>query len=71
LIEISASAHVVLAVQQGADLEVVDVLAQRGELARRFVPGVLVVLVVGKLEQDTGVRKPLPQVFQPAKLPSR
>jgi hypothetical protein len=30
---------------------------------------VLVVLVVGKLEQHAGVRKPLPQVFQPTELP--
>src|SRR6185437_6229674 len=52
-----------------ADLEVVDVLARRPELGDRLVVGVLVVLVLGKLEQHAGVLKPLAQAFQPAKLP--
>ena len=56
-------AVVVLAVQQSADLELVDLLAQPGEVASRLVPGGLVVLVVGKPEQYAGVVEALPQVL--------
>jgi LysR family transcriptional regulator, chromosome initiation inhibitor len=61
-------ALVVLAVKQGAYLELVDLLAQLGKVARRLVMLGQVVLFVGKLEHNAGVLETLPQVFQPRQL---
>ena len=61
-------ADVVLAVQQRADLEGVDVLAHRREVGDRLVPGGLLVHLLGELEHHLGVGQPLPQAFHPRQL---
>jgi hypothetical protein len=56
---------VVLARQQGPHLELVDLRPERGQLARRLVPGGRVVLAFGQVEQHLGVPEALMQAGQP------
>ncbi len=60
--------RVVLAVQQRAHLELVDLGPQRGQLGRRLLLGGLVVLTFGQVEQHLGVAKALTQAGQPGQL---
>jgi hypothetical protein len=59
---------VVLPGQQGTHLELVDLGAERGEVADRLDPGGLVVFALGQVEQHCGVAEPLVQRGQPAQL---
>jgi hypothetical protein len=61
-------AGVVLPGQQGPHLELVDLLAQGGQVALRLGAGRLVVLAVSELKHHPGVVQPLPQVLQPGQL---
>ena len=60
--------RVVLAVQQRAHLELVDLGPQRGQLTRRLLLRRLVVIAFGQVEQHPGVAQALPQSGQPAQL---
>jgi len=60
--------RVVLAGQQRADLELVYLPAQRGQVTGRLLAGGLVVLGIGQLEHHPGVVDALAQLGQPAQL---
>jgi len=65
----SHTAGVVFAGQQRADLELVDLLAERGEIAGGLFAGRLVVLTLGQFEHHPGVVEAAPQAVQPAQFP--
>ena len=61
-------AGVVLAGQQGADLELVDLLAQRDQLALGLGQAGRVALLLGQLVQHAGVVEPAAQLLDPAQV---
>ena len=61
-------AGVVLAGQQGADLQLVDLPAEHRQVAGGFHPGGLVVLALGQLEQHPRVAQAVTQADQPGQL---